>query len=204
MSSNLQIANRALQKAGVAKRLATFEDPGQKGRAIRTCYETLKRAELQMNAWTFSIRRVQLAAETATPAFDLLYQYQLPADFLKLAPLRPKTNTFLSDHEIEGRKLLTNDPGPLDLRIVSSDVDEEEWHALFVEGFASRIAYEVTEELTQSSAKKDGLATDYIKFMGEARRVNAIEKGFTKPRIDEYESVRHGGTRFAPWYDGGF
>lgn len=202
MSSNLQIANRALQKAGVAKRLATFEDDNQKGRAIRTCYETLKRAELQMNAWTFSIRRVQIAAETDTPAFDYLYQYQLPADFLKMAPLRPKTSMFLDDHEIEGRKLLTNNPGPLNLRIVSSDADEEQFHALFVEGFASRIAYEVTEELTQSAAKKDSLATDYTKFMSDARLVNAIEKGFTKPRIDDYEAVRHGGTRFAPWFRG--
>ncbi len=202
MSSKLVIANRALQKCGVPKRLGTFEDDSQKGRAIRTCYDTLKNAELQNNAWTFSIRRVQLAALSSTPAFEYTFEYQLPADFLALAPLRPTKSDFSDDYEIEGRKLLSNSPGPVNLRIISRDTTEEWFHPLFVEGLASRIAYEIVEELTQSTSQKDSLATDYVKFISQARLRNAIEKGHVRSHIDSYEAVRFSGNRQTAWYDG--
>ena len=202
MSSKLQIANRALQKVGVTKRLGTFDDAGQEGRAIRTCYDILKAAELQANIWTFAVRRVQLSADTETPAFDYLYQFQLPADFVKLAPLRPMASEIQDDYQIEGRKILSNSPGPINLRIVSKTVDEEWFHPIFVEGFASRIAFETCEELTQSSAKKDGLASEYVKFIGQARRQNAIENGPVMPSVDPWETIRRGGNRNTQWYDG--
>jgi hypothetical protein len=202
VSSKVQIANRALQKCGVTQRLGTFEDNSQEGRAIRTCYDILKAAELQANVWTFAVRRVQLSADTETPAFDYTYQFQLPADFLRLAPLRPKIAEAANDYQIEGRKLLTNSPGPIPLRIVSKTADEEWFHAMFVEGLAARVAFEICEELTQSSSKKDGLASEYVKFISMAKTQNAIEKGPVQPSVDSWETVRQGGSRNTIWYDG--
>lgn len=198
-TSKLTVANRALQKVGLAKRLGTFEDNSQAGRAIRDCYDTLKKAELQGNVWTFAVRRLQISAETETPAFDHLYQFQLPSDFLKMAPRLPMTAKLPDDYVVEGRKVLSSDAGPLNLRIVSSDAKESEFHALFVEGLAARIGFEVCEELTQSSAKKDTLATEYIKFISDAKLQNAIEKGPVRPNVDNWESVRQGGGRNVPW-----
>ena len=202
MSSKVQIANRALQKVGVAKRLGTFEDSTQAARAIRNCYDILKEAELQANSWTFAIRRVQLSADTETPLFDFLFQYQLPPDFLKKAPLRPNASEAADDHVIEGRKILSNDPGPINLRIVSGTVDEEIMHPLFAEGLSSRIAFEIVEELTQSSSKQDQIASAYTKFISDAKLQNAIEKGSVQPNGDQWETIRHGVGRNTFWFRG--
>jgi hypothetical protein len=202
MASKVQVANRALQKVGVTQRLGTIDDAGLEGRAIRTCYDSLRDAELSNNAWTFAIVRTSIAADTASPDYDYLYQYQLPSDFVRKAPTRPLLTEFGDGNVREGNFILSNDPGPLNIRYVSNNVDEEFWHPLFVEGLAARIAFEIAEELTQSSSKQDSLATAYVKFISQAKRQNAIEKGIVRPNVDDWEAVRSGGYRNVPWYDG--
>lgn len=198
MASRVQISNRALQKCGISKRLTTFEDDTQTGRAIRDCYEMLVAAELQRNLWTFSTTRVQLAKDTETPAFGYSFQYQLPSDFLRVAPNDPKRRVLLNDHQIEGRKLLSDDGDAIDLRYVRSGVDEETWHPLFAEGVASRVAHEIIMELKANNTKKDALATEYVKFMADARKANAIEHGPIEPHIDDWEAVRSFGAPDMP------
>ena len=202
MASQVEVANRALQKCGVTKRLGTFEDDNQKGRAIRSCYNTLRDAELSANAWTFAVVRAQIAADSATPAFDYLFQFQLPADFLRKIPTRPLVAELPDNNAREGDKILSNNPGPLNIRYISKEVDEELWHALFVEGLAARIAFEICEELTQSTSKKDALASEYIEFINQAKQQNAIEKGIVRTNVDDWEAVRYGNNRNVAWYDG--
>jgi hypothetical protein len=162
----------------------------------------LRDAELSNNSWTFAIVRTQISASTGTPDFDYLYKFQLPSDFVRKAPTRPLVTEFGDGNVREGNFILSNDPGPLNIRYISNTVDEELWHSLFAEGLASRIAFEIVEELTQSSAKKDGLASEYVKFISQARQQNAIEKGPVLPNVDDWEAVRYGGNRNVPWYDG--
>ncbi len=195
MASRVEIANRALQKCGVSKRLATFDDDTQQGRAIRGCFGVLLEAELQRNIWTFATKRVQLSPDTETPVFGYAFQYQLPSDFLRIAPRDPKRAVAMNTHQIEGRKLLNDDGGTLDLRYVRSGTDEETWHPLFAEGLASRVAHEIIMELKSSATKKDVLATEYIKFMADARLANAIEHGPINSGMDLWEAVRFDGTR---------
>jgi hypothetical protein len=194
MASRVQVANRALQKCGISKRLNEYDEDTQQGRAIRACYEMLVETELQRNLWTFATARVQLGADTETPVFDYTFQFQLPADFLRLAPRFPKESTLRDDWQIEGRKILSNDGGPLDVRYVRSGIDEEQWHPLFREGIAARVAHEIIMELKASQAKKDQLATEYVKFMADARRANAIEHGPIQSAIDQWETTRLVGT----------
>ena len=52
------------------------------------------------------------------------------------------------------------------------------------------IALEVCETLTQSAAKKQGIASEYQKFMGDARLVDAIEEGREDPPDDDFITVR--------------
>lgn len=57
------IANRALQKCGVTVLIAAgalATEQSEKAILIRNCYDTLRRAELRRNVWTFSVRRTVL------------------------------------------------------------------------------------------------------------------------------------------------
>jgi hypothetical protein len=198
MASRVKIANRALQKCGISKRLGTFEDDSQTGRAIRDCFTMLVEAELQRNLWTFSTRRVQLSPDTDTPVFGYSFQYSLPSDFLRICPNDPKRHVAHSEHQIEGRKLLNDQGATLNLRYVRSGIDEETWHPLFAEGMASRVAHEIIMELKANNTKKDALASEYIQFMADARKANAIEHGPIMPGADHWETVRADGLPGTP------
>lgn len=194
MVSAVDIANRALQKVGVSIQISTFDDPSQEARAIKLCYESLRDAELQKNVWVFAVTRAQLAADTSTPAFDRLFQYQLPENYLRGAPTTPLQSFLQEDWLREGRKILTNDVAPLDLRYVRSDTTPEQYDPQFVEALAARIAIELVEELTQSNTKKNALEASYLFHIQSARAANCIEKRPTRSQRDTWETVRSNGT----------
>lgn len=57
--TKVDVANRALQRLGVAK-IASFQDANRQANEISTCYEILRRAELRTAPWRFATRRVAL------------------------------------------------------------------------------------------------------------------------------------------------
>jgi len=63
-------------------------------------------------------------------------------------------------------------------------------HAMFCEGLGARLALEVCETLTQSSAKLATIAKEYQTFMSEERLVNAIEIGAEEPPEDDWVTCR--------------
>ncbi len=126
--------------------------------------------------------------------------YRLPANFLRKAPQNPKegSNSILGapsgrqydDWDLEGNFLVTRDVAPIALRFVADITDVTAMDDMFCEGLGARIGLEVCEEVTQSTAKKSTIASEYAKFMGEARSVNGIETGPEEPEQDDYLSCR--------------
>lgn len=126
--------------------------------------------------------------------------FMLPNGFMREAPQAPKAqrNAFLggpaglyaNDWNYENQCFTSAFQGPIVYRFAGDISDPTLFDALFVEGFACRIALEVCEPLTQSTEKLQGIAGEYKKFMSEARVVNGIETGPTDPDLDEYIAVR--------------
>lgn len=193
MSASTDIANRALTKVG-AKRISDLTEDSREGRVVNSCFNALLRAELQTNLWVFAIRRVQLAADTEAPVFGRPFQFSLPNGFVRLAPVEPFQAEFPRDFYIENRKIVTDEAGPLDFRYVSDNIDTALVDPLFAEALASRIAMEISEELTQSNAKHEILRDNYANFIRLARTQNSIAGGPIVPEIDEWVLVRLRGT----------
>lgn len=126
--------------------------------------------------------------------------YRLPAGFLRQAPSDPKagSTSYLgaewglpySDWLFEGNFIVSAMPGPIMLRFVADMVDVQQMDDMFCEGLGTRIALEVCEPLSQSTAKKQLIASEYEKFMTEARLVNAIEIGSEEPPVDDWIACR--------------
>ncbi len=126
--------------------------------------------------------------------------YRLPAGWLRNAPQDPKagSNSFIgaasnnpySDWNPEGDYIMTADVGVILLRFVADICDVRTMDDLFCEGLGARIGLELCEPLTQSVSKKQAIASEYTKFMGEARLVNGIETGPVEPPLDDYLSCR--------------
>jgi hypothetical protein len=126
--------------------------------------------------------------------------YRLPAGFIRKAPTDPKAGSFsplgapagldYDTKDIEGDFLVSPLSGPIMLRFVADITEVTKMDDMFCEGLAARMAYEMCEAITQSTAKQAALGAAYNKFMGEARMVNAVELGPIEPPEDDFITCR--------------
>lgn len=187
MASDTSISNRALQKLGAA-RITSLSESSSEARACSSVYEVLRDAELRAHPWNFATARAQLSADAVSPAFGKANSFNLPVDCLKV--LEDDVNSLNKDWLIEGRKILTDEGGPLNIRYTKKVVESQDMDPLFAEALACKMAIEMCEELTQSNSKKESLKDDYKLAVREARRTNAIERIAQQPPEDEWVTVR--------------
>lgn len=183
MASQTAIANRALTKLGAA-RILSLTDDVESARVINSMWDIVREAELRSKNWNFSITRTSLAALLSAPSWGYDHAYQLPSDCLKViqvgeyfpgVSLTDFRSSNEAEYQIEGQNILSNLDAPLKIRYVADITDTGLWDSLFVEAFASRLAYESCEAITQSNSKKKSAENDYIKAIREAVRADAIE-----------------------------
>lgn len=194
MASVIQVANRALTKLGSA-RITSIDDDVKAARSIKSCFEDLRDDELRAHRWSFALKRTSLAALSTAPAFGFQYQYQLPADFLRIDMVNDEYPATVMDNYIgsenpdwvlEGGLLLTDIDAPLPVRYIGQITDPNAWDANFREALASRIAMEICEDLTQSDTKKQGAKEDYKRAILQAIRTNSIERLPSQPPDDQW------------------
>jgi len=173
-----------MQKLG-AKRFTSFSDNVKSARESNLAYAIVRDSELAKREWTFSLARVQLAPDTATPAFDYSYQFTLPGDCLR--PLKERDTV---SWYVEGRKLLTNDGDTLNLRYIARVTDPNLFDPTFTEAMSTRLALELCEAITQSNTKKRMLEDRYVNDIFEARRANAFTKLADNPPESSWISGR--------------
>lgn len=124
----------------------------------------------------------------------------LPHGFLREAPQNPKAGgtTFLGgpsgnqydDWQFNGGFIITRQQNLIMLRFAADIADVTQMDSMFCEGLACRVAGEVCEPLTQSTAKLQAIGAMYKQFMGDARAVNGIEQGPVEAPEDEFISCR--------------
>lgn len=191
MASEVDICNRALQILG-AKRIVSLTQDSVNGRACNTAYASLRDAELRAHPWNFAIKRASLPAASPAPATGgRQNSFPLPPDFLHLLDPYPELLLNTLDWQIEGQAISSNDTGPLAIRYIWQVTDPNMMDPLFREALSNRLALGICEELTQSNVKHDDIEKDYIQFLREARRINAIESVAAFPPEDSYITLRN-------------
>jgi len=189
MASKVEIANRALQLLG-AKSIVSLLEDSRNARSINLAFEPVKLAELRKHPWSFAIKRAQLAADAVAPLFTKTSSFTLPSDCIRVLSPDPEVNFNDLDWQIEGRKIITNDTAPLDVRYIYNVTDSNEMDVLFREALSSKLAMELSEEITQSNAKKADAAKLYEEAISEAKKANAIERVAQRPPEDIWVTVR--------------
>lgn len=190
MASVVGICNRALQLLG-ATRISTIDDDSKTARACKAAYEPVRDSEIRSHPWSFAIARAALAADAETPEWGRAYSFTQPSDCLAVLNPYPESNSQSHDWEIEGRKILTNDAGPLYVRYLKKITDPNEMDALFREALAHKLADAICEELTQSNTKKASLENGYELIIRRAKKANAIERVSAQPPEDYWVDVRY-------------
>lgn len=178
MSNNVSIANRALAKLG-DDRILLLTDDVKSARTLNGMFAEVRDAELRGANWKFSIKRTQLPALTAAPAWGYAYQFPLPADYLAMVQINEfyvRGNKQKPPYSIEAGLILTDLPAPLKIRYVSKVENAGLFDPLFVEAFACKLAMEACETLTQSETKYARVEKAYKDAIIRALMRDAIEK----------------------------
>jgi hypothetical protein len=171
MASEVSICNMALQKIGAESRITSLTEDSRNARECNTCYAEMRDAELEAHRWNFAKKRVQLTADTGSPAHGNENQFTIPTDCLRI--LLPHGVSV--DWEYEGGKIITADSGPIDLTYIRRVTDPNQMPATFRELLSCRIAAQICEPITQSNAKLGVVAEFRKEALREARRTNAFQ-----------------------------
>lgn len=204
------ILNRALQLLGY-KAVSSINDNDRGARAMLRAYQPCLEACLRGNFWSFSIKRAILPAASTAPAFGKANYFQLPGDFVMLAPpdqysnrgmmsgglipSAPNVGPVYQDWQIEnfpggGQAIASDQAAPLYLRYVSSAITEANFDPAFAEAFAADLAMNTCEELTQSNTKKAAAEKAYDDAIELAKKRNAFEIMPVQPPVDSWLLVR--------------
>ncbi len=193
------IINRALQILGY-KAVGSINDNDRGARAMLRAYYPVLYDELRAHHWNFALRRASLAASATPPLFGKANYFPLPPNFLDLAPLDPTFGAngggpisgppAITDWQIEGDQIASDDQAPLQIRFITSDVSESMFDTNFCEAFSAKLAAMTCEELTQSNTKLASAGTIYDRAIERATNRNAFENRPVQPQLDSWISAR--------------
>lgn len=148
MATKISICSNAALLVGAAP-IANPTDNTTAARLTFNLFDLVRDDLLRSHPWNFATRRVRLSPLTSKPAYGYLYEYNLPADCLRILGVDyPLTS---SDFRYEGGLILTNTDS-LNLRYVFKNEDVASWSPDFVSvvthTLASLIAYPIAKSDT--------------------------------------------------------
>lgn len=185
MTSKTQIANRALAKLG-EPRISNIDTVDTKAaKTIRFMYDEIRDAMLTAYPWNFAMTRTQLAKDATAPSWGYNNRFQVPSDFLSLYKINNDP-----DYRIEKGYILTDEGAPLKILYIARIENAGEYDPLFVEAFATRLAFEGCEQITQSNTKKQILGQELEKVIKEAYASDAIQDPPQRLKDDEWLLAR--------------
>lgn len=185
------IVNMALRHLG-SERVNSINDDEKGAEVMLDFYDISRKSALEAHPWNFAIKRANLSRLNSTPEFGYAYEYQLPADCLRVLK-EENDNRF----EREGRVLLTNED-KLEIIYISDATNAGDFSTTFVDYFALELAWKACYTITQDKGLKDALRQEKMDMLGMARSYSAQEDDSDRD-IDARDFLN---ARFGPGYDG--
>jgi hypothetical protein len=158
MADLVYLANQALSHCGTRSKIQSLTEDSEEASAVQSHMDTVRRTQLRAFDWNFARMTRTLASISPCSIARWIYEYALPADYVKvrrlndkIVPLNPVDWYELAgDVDASGNAinvLFTNDATAV--LIYTMDVpDPNRWDAGFADAFAyglaARICFEVT------------------------------------------------------------
>lgn len=174
-TSEVTICNLALGKLGAGSIIAMDEESTE-ARVSRLHYAQTRDEVLRSHPWNFAIKAEVLVLNTDSPPFGWTYEYELPADCLRVLEMNGwDLSKRPGNWEIQGRKLMTHS-AIANVRYIQRIVDCNQFDSIFVEALALKLASKIAMPLNGSTGMSGDLLTQYEKLTGgQARRTDAFE-----------------------------
>ena len=184
MASVVDICNLALATLGQEK-IVALDDNTKKARLCNQFYPILRDEVLREHPWNSAMARISLAPLSTTPAYYYGYEYQQPADCLRVMKLEDVT----AEHKIEGRKILAHS-STLKILYLKQITDPNEFDSMLVTTLAARIAWALALPITSSTKIQKETRADYHALLASARSIDAQEGSPEQLEADEWTNAR--------------
>jgi hypothetical protein len=175
-TSETDICNLALGHLGEA-RITSLEEDGAAARACALHYDNVREQVLRSHRWNFAQSRKVLSRVADRPVFGWKYQYEIPADCLRVAEFNDSEagDVLTAPYIIEGRRLLTNETEAR-LVYIKKVTTVSQFDPLFIEAFALKLAVVLSETIRGTTGKTEQMMALYDRAVApQARRVDANE-----------------------------
>ena len=148
MASEVDICNLALARLGDNATVASIDPPEGSAQAEHCArfYAVARDSLLEMHAWKFATRRVQLANLTV-PSWDWSFAYAEPTGTLKLlgvlsatASNDDETQPYEAESDATGAAIILTNQESASLRFVARVTDTTKFSPLFVDALAWLLA----------------------------------------------------------------
>jgi hypothetical protein len=169
MASVVEICNGALNQLGASTILSLTED-SKNARLCNARYSNIRDAIFRHHPWNCLLTRVELAADTATPAWGFTSQFTLPSDCLRLI----KILDYESDYVVEGRKILSYS-STMKILYISRVEDPNEYDQLLREVITASLAADIAYAVTSSNPVATQMYSLYQEKLKDARFVDSTE-----------------------------
>jgi hypothetical protein len=167
-TSLVEIANLALTYIG-ADLITSLDDPIKSAVLIKQNWPSARDAVLRAYPWNCAIKRRTLAPLTEKPDNEWTYQFNLPADCLRLLKVNDDV-----PFTVEGRHVMADD-SVLKISYIRRVEDPGEFDPLLVQALAAYLGHMLAMALVQSSSLKDQMFNQYRLYCREARSIDAQE-----------------------------
>jgi hypothetical protein len=156
--TDVSICSQALLLLG-ANEITSFSDGTAPSAICNKLYPRVKSQTLGMYPWSFTLKKTQLGQLTSTPTNVYSKEYQLPTDMFLGVPravyasLSTGNLPKITDYEIQGDKLLTNETTiVIDYQQL---VAESAMPSYFVQMMIYQMAWHLAEPVTDQTTKSD-------------------------------------------------
>lgn len=186
VTSDTAICNSALVKLGVEP-IASLTENSKPAKLCKSQYPLMRDKLLRSHYWNFAIKRVELAGTVASPLFEFDYQYQIPADCLRVIYDQEKDIPFKE----EGDKLLSN-LSTITIKYVSRVTTVGLYDANFVDALAYMLALDLTYALNQSKGLRDRLEVALKKELRDSKAIDGQADHQDQLQSDVFLNARVG------------
>lgn len=185
MASETEIANMALSKLGDIDTIINLSENNQAARTIKAIFAPTRDAVLRGHPWNCAMKRAGLPAVIAAPPWGFARAFQLPVDCLRLIEVEGNP-----ERRLEGRMILTDASGPLNILYVRQLENTGDWDAALGDAIAGCLAMQSAIKLTGKSELRDRLAREYGRYMPSAKMVDGQEDPSEAWAEDEWVLAR--------------
>jgi len=168
-SADINIINRALALLGIDS-ITSLTDGSKPAATASVLWDDTRAAVFRAHPWNCLTKRVALAQSTVTPVYGYTYQYQLPADFLRLIRLENATDNYQIENDF-----ILYDNDTLNIQYLALITDVTKYDTLLIDTLAARLAVDMAQPLLQSTTAMEKMWAMYDLKLKEARYVDAQE-----------------------------